>query len=1352
MATATSILTRTLKWGSITLATLLLALVLLVIFLDWNWVKPYIERAVSEQTGREFAIDGDLDVDLWSWQPSLRAERIRFENAAWGNKPQMVQVGAFRTSVDLWRLVKGRVVIPELIIDWPVVRLAKSRRGTPNWELNPGAKPSAPAKQPQESPRLKQTTELPVIGRLVVTDGLVTYRDPATKANTRFTLANVNGSTGGQVTLDGNGRLDKQAWRLYARAGAFEKLASAQAPYPIDLGLDVGDARTKVKGSIVKPMELGGAKVDVSLQGPGLAMFAPFFGNAAPELPAYDVQGRVVSANGTWRLRDFKATVGNSDLSGKAAFRTGGERPLVTADLVTRRFDYGDFAGLAPPSKPEKKQKPTPLDLSALRDLDAIIKLRGDEIVSPAVALKDVRADVRLQDGRLRVEPIAVGIGGGRIRTQATLDARAQPFEANIRTDILRVDLATLREMANAGEALEGMVDGRFAISMTGASRAQMKQNAGTGALAAVDKLTVDDSQLAYDAPDSDTALRITADTTGSDGHRQIEIKGNGQYQGEPFKLDFHADPLLALADTQTEKPYAIDFKASGANTKLTATGTLRQPLALKAVDIKLSAQGDGTDRLAAALGKPLPDLPSYKVGGRVSREGARWLIDDFDGRVGMSDLQGDIALDTGGEKPFIRADFVSRKLDYADFTTMFGAESEDQKTAPDTEEPKPASERPAEPPFDLAPLQRFNADLSFKGKEIIAPNLQLQDIAIDIAVRDGRLEVEPFALGIGGGTIKGALNVDSATPIHGELTTTIDQVDVQKIAEALDLKSTFGVLDGHTEIAIVGSTEAQIAEAAEQTALTFIHSLVIEDTRFGYADPGNDMDIELAMRTTETSNGAEPIVIDGRGRYQGEAFSLNVGAGSLLRLLEEIRPYPVEARAEVAQTVARLKGDVTRPLDMKGLDLNLSTKGPNPSRLEKLAGLPLPDLPPYEIKGELFRDEGAWRVQGFKGTVGDSDLAGDIEVQTLRDPRPLIVADLVSRRLDLDDLGGLIGAAPDTGKGEAESGKQEVEANIESKSKTVLPRDPIDLSALSAIDADVTFNGKRVETGLPIDDLRIQAKLDDGRLALLPLDFGVGGGTVKSRLRLDGSARPVEAAMKTEISRVNLKELLHGSGFAQKSVGNIGGRADLRAAGDSIADLMATLDGQLSLIMSGGQFDSLLVELGGLDAAQAIGDLLGDVEAVPIRCAFTDLQARDGQVNFESFTIDTVDTLFSGDGDIDLDEERIKFVVAPHPKDFSLFSFRTPLHMAGRFSDLAFYGEYAELAGQAAAAVALGLVATPFAAIIPFIDSGDGENSACKGLLDDAKNELRAAESERRRNKEEPPPAVSFIRGDASR
>jgi uncharacterized protein involved in outer membrane biogenesis len=173
----------------------------------------------------------------------------------------------------------------------------------------------------------------------------------------------------------------------------------------------------------------------------------------------------------------------------------------------------------------------------------------------------------------------------------------------------------------------------------------------------------------------------------------------------------------------------------------------------------------------------------------------------------------------------------------------------------------------------------------------------------------------------------------------------------------------------------------------------------------------------------------------------------------------------------------------------------------------------------------------------------------------------------------------------------------------------------------------------------------------------------------------------------------------------------------------------MATLDGRVLLAMKGGEIDSLLIELGGLDISQALGDLIGDKESVPIRCAFTDLKARNGQVRIKPFVVDTTDTLFTGEGKLNLDEEGINFVIAPHPKDFSLFAAATPLHIAGRFGDLDFYPDESGVARLTAAAI-LGVVATPFAAVIPLIETGTGKNADCKALLDTSEEAQRAEKS----------------------
>jgi AsmA family protein len=151
----------------------------------------------------------------------------------------------------------------------------------------------------------------------------------------------------------------------------------------------------------------------------------------------------------------------------------------------------------------------------------------------------------------------------------------------------------------------------------------------------------------------------------------------------------------------------------------------------------------------------------------------------------------------------------------------------------------------------------------------------------------------------------------------------------------------------------------------------------------------------------------------------------------------------------------------------------------------------------------------------------------------------------------------------------------------------------------------------------------------------------------------------------------------------------------------------------------------------------------VGSAEAVPIRCAFTDFRARNGQVDVLTRLVDTTDTRFSGDGSINLDDERVDRVLTPDPKDFSLFAFPTPF-ITGRFSNPAIYPDYSEFLTPTTVTVPLGLVATPFAALIPLIEKESGEDAAYKALLDTASEERRDALQE---DDQRPHPKVRFMR-----
>src|SRR3546814_6378685 len=73
-----------------------------------------------------------------------------------------------------------------------------------------------------------------------------------------------------------------------------------------------------------------------------------------------------------------------------------------------------------------------------------------------------------------------------------------------------------------------------------------------------------------------------------------------------------------------------------------------------------------------------------------------------------------------------------------------------------------------------------------------------------------------------------------------------------------------------------------------------------------------------------------------------------------------------------------------------------------------------------------------------------------------------------------------------------------------------VLPVAPINTQAWGLMDADVEFKGRKIlrNKDLPLDNIQAHIKLDNKVLTLMPLNFGVAGGTLGNTLTLDGDRK----------------------------------------------------------------------------------------------------------------------------------------------------------------------------------------------------------------------------------------------------
>ncbi len=70
-------LLRILKWSLLVLVVFAVAVVLYLSYGDLNWMKPHIEAAVADATGRQLRLNGPFDIDIVP-SPSITLEDVTF--------------------------------------------------------------------------------------------------------------------------------------------------------------------------------------------------------------------------------------------------------------------------------------------------------------------------------------------------------------------------------------------------------------------------------------------------------------------------------------------------------------------------------------------------------------------------------------------------------------------------------------------------------------------------------------------------------------------------------------------------------------------------------------------------------------------------------------------------------------------------------------------------------------------------------------------------------------------------------------------------------------------------------------------------------------------------------------------------------------------------------------------------------------------------------------------------------------------------------------------------------------------------------------------------------------------------
>ncbi|MBP5072771.1 AsmA family protein [Pseudomonas chlororaphis] len=483
---------------------------------------------------------------------------------------------------------------------------------------------------------------------------------------------------------------------------------------------------------------------------------------------------------------------------------------------------------------------------------------------------------------------------------------------------------------------------------------------------------------------------------------------------------------------------------------------------------------------------------------------------------------------------------------------------------------------------------------------------------------------------------------------------------------------------------------------------------------------PFSDIVGDRAAKKAE-EKGAAPqsyaFAFKAKGQYHGQALAGSGKIGGLLALQEANKPFPLQVQATIGDTRVELAGTLTDPLNLGALDLRMKLAGTSLGNLYPLTGVTLPDSPAYATDGHLtaqLRDPAGakFQYQDFNGKIGDSDIHGNL-TYVASQPRPKLSGALVSNQLLFSDLAPLIGADSNAEQ-KARGGDSKQPAD------KVLPVEEFRTERWRDMDADVEFTGKRIvhSADLPFTDLYTHLVLDDGRLSLEPLRFGVAGGKLDAQIRLNGQATPLEGRAKLTARNFKLKQLFPTFEPMKTSFGELNGDADIAGRGNSVAALLGSANGELKMLINDGAISRSLMEIAGLNVGNyVIGKMFGDKE-VKINCAAADFGIKTGLATSRLFVFDTENAIIYIDGTANMASERLDLTITPESKGLRLFSLRSPLYVQGKFIKPEAGVKAVPLMLRGAGMVALGVIAGPAAGLLALVAPSGGEPNQCAPLL----------------------------------
>jgi uncharacterized protein involved in outer membrane biogenesis len=445
----------------------------------------------------------------------------------------------------------------------------------------------------------------------------------------------------------------------------------------------------------------------------------------------------------------------------------------------------------------------------------------------------------------------------------------------------------------------------------------------------------------------------------------------------------------------------------------------------------------------------------------------------------------------------------------------------------------------------------------------------------------------------------------------------------------------------------------APVKKARAEAAPFALKEIVIRDGKLTVDNHQKNQTFVLIIhRLVEKAEASmDKADINLEGSFNDIPLNVSGKIGTLAGITDPDVSFPVDLKAKVGQMEIHIAGKIQNPLAAKGIDVKLTVKGNDLSKIETVTKEPLPLAVkgPFDLSGHLVAaNPSKVQVSDITIQLEDSRLNGSATFDVTADI-PRISANIVSEALDLRPL--LM-----TSENTAGVGKKKPPAP-KNKSKKLFDDTPLKLDILHRMNAAVDLRIKQLFLPrLALDNIETKIRLRDGNLTVDPLTAEIGSGQLNSRLNFKAKENMADVNLNMDIKQMDIGEMLKKLEITQAVEGTLDLDVNFRGYGNSVAAVMAGSSGKVVATLGQGKIPMGYLNYISADIGSSFMNLINPfnkkIDHAKINCAVCDFHIQNGIAKSKAIIIDDPQKTLFSQGTINLKTEALDFHITTKPKE----------------------------------------------------------------------------------------------------